>query len=131
MLLFSVCEQSHSTVIKPEPFAEQYDCLKPKKEQKATVWEEHEEREMDTSGMPTLNIIVCHLQLLGNFKPEKQSKKTFCPLVNVTSYCCHLGMYRCSLEANLSPLMCRINANCNANINTFHLNVCIICSRSH
>lgn len=34
-------------------------------------------------------------------------------------------MYRRSLEANLSPLMFRVKANCNAIINAFHLNVCI------
>lgn len=125
--------QHHPTVIKKnwtELITEQYDCLEPRKEQRAIggVWRKGDGhlRDADTKyySMPP--------PVVMKFLNQKNNRKKTCrPLVNVTSYCCHLGVYRCSLEANLSPLMFCINANCNAIINAFHSNVCIICSHSH
>lgn len=112
--------------LKPELITEQYDCLEPREEQRAIggMWRKGDGHLRDAD---TKHYIVCHLQLSWNFQTRRTIvKKTSCPLVNVTSYCCHWGVYRCSLEANLSPLMFRINSNCNATIDAFHSNVCII-----
>lgn len=112
--------------LEPELITEQNDCPEPRKEQRGS--EERGEREMDASGMQTQEHDSTPPPVVMTFPNQKNNRK------DLLSTCkCHqllLLMYRCSLEANLSPLMFRINANCNDIIDAFHSHVCTICSLS-